>query len=876
MANERVTSAMSLTKLINFTFHPFRMRHPFAFFALSASLMGLLCLTAPAPHVAERRLPPQPIGTEVRYTGEEAEEFEKRRQWVERMHRCASGTDWRAIDRQTRLHRYRRGNAMHKVNVLDTFANGNLIGEWRERGSRNQAGRMHLAWMDTTAQKIYAGSSGGNIWRGNPDGSNWTSLNDPMQFDEISLIRQIPHNGGTRLLVGTTGKQFWYSDDEGATWQGSTGLTSIEGWGWIPRTIVADDSRHTIYLLAVEWDYTNWNAMTSIYRSLDHGASFDFIISWGEPDEGNSGYFDIWTPLLGDSTAYMLHSGDVFTLNYATGMPDSIGTFVPNSDGRTLLTGQVIAGNTHLYAFVDQDIYHSPDGGTTWNFKADIARNPFFRTSFNASLTVPGLLWFGDVDCRRSADSGATWTAVNSWTAYYGNPASRLHADIPSIVPFIDAGGAEKQFIGTDGGLYISTNGLASVSNLSLNGLNVGQYYSSYTHRSDPGYLYVGSQDQGFQRGQTDPGGILSFTQVISGDYGHLISANNGTSIWMVYPGFADYYGYAPTGNSMGNWDFINVPLWLPPLLADTADQSVCYLAGGYLTTSGSHIIKLDHNGNTVTASEMPYDFEAAAGGILTAMEWSPVNHRHWYGLTENGKFFHSSDGGVTFTLMPGPDGPESHYFYGSDILASRFTLGRVYIAGSGYDNPGFMVSDDHGATFTDATNGLPTTLIYGITANADESLIFAATEVGPYVYDVSLGQWFEMTGAPDQAFWAVDYIPVTNTVRFCTYGRGIWDFAITYPVVTTVPDPQQQFAVRAFPNPASDEVIIAVARPASELVSLTWRDANGKELRRSSHRIHETQGTLRQDVRSFPAGIYFCEVSEGDWREVKKIIVNH
>ena len=59
--------------------------------------------------------------------------------------------------------------------------------------------------------------------------------------------------------------------------------------------------------------------------------------------------------------------------------------------------------------------------------------------------------------------------------------------------------------------------------------------------------------------------------------------------------------------------------------------------------------------------------------------------------------------------------------------------------------------------------------------------MIFAATEIGPYVYSENENEWFFLSGlsAPDQTYWTVDFIPEINTARFGTYGRGIWDFVI-------------------------------------------------------------------------------------------------
>jgi len=74
------------------------------------------------------------------------------------------------------------------------------------------------------------------------------------------------------------------------------------------------------------------------------------------------------------------------------------------------------------------------------------------------------------------------------------------------------------------------------VNNLSLNGLGVSQYYSTYTKRTPPYQIFAGSQDQGFQRSIDHVNSVYDFEQVVSGDYGHLVSGDNGHSLWMVYP----------------------------------------------------------------------------------------------------------------------------------------------------------------------------------------------------------------------------------------------------------------------------------------------------------------------------------------------------
>ena len=89
--------------------------------------------------------------------------------------------------------------------------------------------------------------------------------------------------------------------------------------------------------------------------------------------------------------------------------------------------------------------------------------------------------------------------------------------------------------------LHYANQNLTYVDNLSLDGLGVSQYYSTYTNTNQPHLIWAGAQDQGIQRSFSDGDGILDFTQLISGDYGHLSSSDGGQTIWFVYPGIVTY-----------------------------------------------------------------------------------------------------------------------------------------------------------------------------------------------------------------------------------------------------------------------------------------------------------------------------------------------
>jgi hypothetical protein len=99
---------------------------------------------------------------------------------------------------------------------------------------------------------------------------------------------------------------------------------------------------------------------------------------------------------------------------------------------------------------------------------------------------------------------------------------------------------------------------------------------------------------------------------------------------------------------------------------------------------------------------------------------------------------------------------------------------------------------------------GLPNTMVFRMAAAPNDEFIFAATEVGPYVYTPSDQQWHFIGGgfAPEQTYWWVEYVPQMKTARFASYGRGIWDFRIESPLSTKTIDKSE---LTLYPNPAKD-----------------------------------------------------------------------
>lgn len=726
----------------------------------------------------------QPVPTEFVEKKLRRKDFKNdRKEYMKQMHRSHPDTDWEALDRQTRKDksekvrqelesRLQNGELNHSgLNRVST-ANRNVTGEWNERGSNNLAGRIRTAEVDFQNGFIYCASSGGNIWRGSIDGENWESMNDYMQVKGISFLRLIDAGGISRLMIGSN-DAFYYSDSDGLILNPATGLENVSS---IKRYALLGTD---VYALVKEWDNEDNRNETKLYKSIDFGVSFQHFVSFDSHNGFNPiempDHFDLWADRYFGGDIYIVNDNSFYRI--AHGVVELISTFDSNSSGEVLLTGGMGLNSPFFYVLYGSEIYFSSNGGSTWVNRGESPSSWWFMVnSFGSSNINSDVVAIGGIEAFRSTNSGNNWQVINDWWAYYDDPVNDLHADIPEIRFFLDEEFNEITLISTDGGIYMLDANLNNANNLSLNGLGVSQYYSTYTKRSFPYNIYAGSQDQGFQRSNNPGEGVLDFVQSISGDYGHLCSGNEGESIWTNYPGITTYFPDPLTSGHI-SLDFPgDGHMWLAPLIADPQQSNVAYLGGGTVT-SGNHIIKL-------TASSWAIDYEQldqSFSGTISAMAISPINYNYRYVLTESGKFYHSADAGDSWQMTNNFTGPSPQYFYGSTIEPSPVELGIVYIGGSGYSNSPVYQSSNHGVSFQSMNAGLPNTLVFQLATSDGGELLFAATEVGPYVYDVYDEEWFDLAGvfAPDQTYWAVDFVPALQTARFATYGRGIWDFIL-------------------------------------------------------------------------------------------------
>jgi hypothetical protein len=289
--------------------------------------------------------------------------------------------------------------------------------------------------------------------------------------------------------------------------------------------------------------------------------------------------------------------------------------------------------------------------------------------------------------------------------------------------------------------------------------------------------VVAGAQDQGYQRSTQSGPGVYDFTQIISGDYAHAVSSDGSHDyVYSVYPGFV----LVQTGeNSPSVSTSTQFPAenhaWLPPLAPDAGFKESFFLCAENIhryTKSGSSWVRSQWS-TTNLSNE--------SGEYLGGLAFSPLDPDRAYTVTSRGDLYVSSDHGVTWSFGGG-QGPSGQYFHGTAIAASSLDVDTAWVGGSGYSNPPVWRTTDGGISWQDWSQGLPPTLVYCLVEAPDGSgTVFCGTEQGAYRRDPG-GLWTDITGsqAPVNTYWSAEAIPSTDTIRFGTYGRGIWDYHLT------------------------------------------------------------------------------------------------
>lgn len=612
-------------------------------------------------------------------------------------------------------------------------------------------------------QHLYAAGASGGVWVTNDGGTTWAPRAQTLPIITVSSI-VVDQNDGNVVYIATGDADgfvtpsigVYKSIDGGTTWK-ATGLTfQTAEFKYITKLAIDPTNGAKVYAAATD----------GVYYTSNGGTNWTMV----QPSGAFASYRDIKIRPGTASTIYTVTDTGAFFRSVDSGLKWQPATGVPDPAAAQRAVLGVTAANANVVYLLaalssggtdDLVIYKSNDGGGTFGkipsatlstFAANQAT--FFDLVLGVSPTNENELMGGVVSVIRSTDGGATWFYTSSGPGALANPI--VHVDQHAVEYFNGA-----IYEGSDGGLHRSTDGGENWANLSPT-LGVGQIYQVSGSRQNPSLIFVGEQDNGFNRylaGKWEHFNAGDFGRVAvdpsndaviyaSANYGFFKYADinsaptqmqvttegkrfegapvviNPSNTQVVYAGYQNLFR---TTNGGGNWQ--NITNFAPDgmnvdvIVLAPSDPKTIYLA----RSSGFGNSKVYRTTNEGVKFD---DISAGLPAVVTGMAVDPANPmRVWASL----------QGGNTAAVYFSQNGGASWSNYSGTSLPNSSTRAIVYEAGS--------------------KDGL-----------------YVGTVAGVYFRDSTMADWQTYnTNLPNVVTNSLEIDYNSRKLRAGTYGRGLW-----------------------------------------------------------------------------------------------------
>jgi hypothetical protein len=621
-----------------------------------------------------------------------------------------------------------------------------------------------------------------------------------------------------------------------------------------------------------------------LYRSSDFGAHFSLYYSHNLSAGDRDRTCDLWK-IEKSEEIYAIFEGKFLKIapNGQVSQLGQIGNVA--FPEWTILTGGRASSAQPFTFYVrlvnngQNTVYKSTDGGVTWSSWGtleDGLLSPFSNYAFVTNPSDPSQVYAGGWIVGRSAN-GQNWTYPHDLGGYVG-----YHGDVPEINfvknPNTDA---YDLFIGTDGGFFKYDPATDHFNPLGAENLGNTQIYKMASDHSAEHRMYIGTQDNGFNFNQTltSPTAVAPFDYLWGGDVTQLTSGDKGKSFWCFWWGSGCNYvkNAADIQNSgIANWQPIyDSEYWELPAKADPNASDECLVAG-YVTNSptGSYLVRLKAPANLQPGQVLPlqqqygsYDFKTASGGgRIGAIGISPLNSNHIYVMTDNGVFFWSLNKGQSWQKNTAA----KDKIWPRYIAVSPTVAGEVFVGGAGYgaNTPCWRISQ-HGQTMIAAQDPdgsiLKDNRVNALCFDPSGRFVFAAADVGAFVYTLANGNWQVLSGNPSPLshFHDVEYLENSNTVRFATFARGVWDFSIKGLVLREDETASLAERLHLFPNPAADQITVDLSGTSGKAQSIKILNGAGQLV--FEKRAYFPEKSLVLDLKDWAPGVYFITLDFGN-----------
>jgi photosystem II stability/assembly factor-like uncharacterized protein len=387
------------------------------------------------------------------------------------------------------------------------------------------------------------------VWKTTNGGSSWFPLKDEMENLAVCSMVMDPNNPD--IIYAGTGEGYFNIDairgagifkttNAGNTWT-QLSSTNNSNFHYVNK-MVFDNTTNTLWVAA----------RAALYKSVNGGSSFTTVVSGGG---GSNGCMDVEIAYTSPTTIYATFgqlnqsqiwrstdAGNTWFQNYSVSNTGRIELATSQSNPNFAYASFLDLNSASSSYYGVSYMAMTTDAGNSWNsitvpgptFSGDnnYARNQaWYDNVLAVDPSSHSTVYVGGIDFWKSTDSGNSWTQKTNWYSQGGAPPY-AHADQHTIV--FDPSNSNTIFLGTDGGIFKSTNAGNNWTDLHNNLFTTQFYYGAVEPVSN--VYYGGTQDNGTLKST----GSANWTEIFGGDGGATeVDFNNTNVIYIEYVNLA-------------------------------------------------------------------------------------------------------------------------------------------------------------------------------------------------------------------------------------------------------------------------------------------------------------------------------------------------